>query len=430
MNKANYLKRNVKFVDFLNKVIKGEVPINHSYLDEAFCFESLESAFDSYVFPFSSNSKNTYKRDPVKWRAKYDTKLFPSNKKKLDIIKECLNDEFVKSEANDSLFFEAIKKGLYWGATGEVNVPENANRQGTYLANVQWIENNYVLHDGLTDNFKCAVREIESDDFDETLFGKEKSYRMNAGFTKIYALLAKNSIIYDGRVGAALGYIVTLFCEQTGEEFTEDLNFYWGASESKGRFRNPSIPEKGFDFKKLSNSNESGWALCNVKANWLLSSAIEKLENSFKFGGYGKKDILHAVEAALFMLGYDFPQYAVSQSIKPKAVNKKNDKTKRNSEQNRKITNHVMLFRDLQNSTCSLPNIFTYTDIMELVASLDTNPSTSGVTYASLKFIQKYCSIIKGDVYTFDHFKELSDPRKFSSLVELKNDWQFKLGKL
>jgi hypothetical protein len=274
------------------------------------------------------------------------------------------------------------------------------------------------------------VNEIESDDFDDTLFGKEKLYRMNAGFTKIYALLANNSIIYDGRVGAALGYIVTLFCEQTGEKFTEDLNFYWGASESKGRFRNPSIPEKGFNFTKLSNLNESGWALCNVKANWLLTSAIEGLENSFKFGGYGKKDMLHAVEAALFMIGYDFPQYAVSQSIKAKTVNKKNDKTKRNSEQNRKITNHDMLFRDLQNSTCSLPSKFTYTDIMELVASLDTNPSTGGVTYASLRFIQDYCSIVKGDIHAFNHFNELSNPRQFANLDVLRNDWQFKLDKL
>jgi hypothetical protein len=320
MNKANYLKRNVKFVDFLKKVIKGEVPINHSYLDEAFCFESLESAFDSYVFPFSSNSKNTYKRDPVKWRAKYDAKLFPSNKAKLEVIKKCLHDEFNKEGANDELFFEAIKKGLFWGATGEVNVPTNTKRKGTYSANVQWIEQNYNLYDGLTSNFKCAVNEIESDDFDDTLFGKEKLYRMNAGFTKIYALLANDSIIYDGRVGAALGYIVTLFCEQTGEEFTEDLNFYWGASESKGRFRNPSIPEKGFNFTKLSNSNESGWALCNVKANWLLTSAIDKLEDSFKFGGYGKKDMLHAIEASLFMVGYDFPQYLPIEVLSDKAV--------------------------------------------------------------------------------------------------------------
>ena len=333
MNRINYLKRNAKFVEFLNKVIKGEVLINHSYLDEAFYFETLESAFDSYVFPFSSNSKNTYKRDPAKWRTKYDAKLFPSNKAKLEVIKKCLHDEF-DEQANDALFFEAIKKGLFWGATGEVNVPTNTKRKGTYAANVEWIEQNYKLYDGLINNFKCAVKEIESDDFDKSLFGKNKPYRMNAGFTKIYALLANNSIIYDGRVGAALGYIVTLFCELTGEKFTEDLNFYWGASESKARFRNPSIPEKGYNFTKLSNSNESGWALCNVKANWLLTSAISQLDSSFKFGGYGKKDMLHAIEASLFMLGYDFPQYLPSEIVSNKTVSTSKNEVKTKTKAN------------------------------------------------------------------------------------------------
>ena len=40
--------------------------------------------------------------------------------------------------------------------------------------------------------------------------------RMNAGFVKIYSLLCDDCVIYDGRVGAALGLLTRQFCEATG----------------------------------------------------------------------------------------------------------------------------------------------------------------------------------------------------------------------
>ena len=39
---------------------------------------------------------------------------------------------------------------------------------------------------------------------------------MNAGFVKIYSLLCDDCVIYDGRVGAALGLLTRQFCEVTG----------------------------------------------------------------------------------------------------------------------------------------------------------------------------------------------------------------------
>ena len=39
---------------------------------------------------------------------------------------------------------------------------------------------------------------------------------MNAGFIKIYSLLCDYCLIYDGRVGAALGLLTRQFCETTG----------------------------------------------------------------------------------------------------------------------------------------------------------------------------------------------------------------------
>lgn len=317
MNKDSFLKRNKKFIEFLQSIIVGEHSINHSYLDEAFNFRTLEDAFNAYVFPFKSTSANKYRRNPRQWREDNKEKLFPKNKEKLEYIKAKLKQEFDKEKPDGERFLEAVKQALYWGATGEVVIPDGTKRKGTYAANVLWLKANYPENIDLFTDFKDAVEEIESSDFSSLRFGRESNYRMNAGFTKVYALLAKDSIIYDGRVGAALGFIVTLFLRETGENFTDDLNFYWGASESAKRFRNPSIADEGWVFTKLSNSNESAWAKCNVKANWLLTAAIHNLPDQSLFGGYHKSKMLHAVEAALFMLGYDFPALGQSMKLAP-----------------------------------------------------------------------------------------------------------------
>ncbi len=315
MNKENFIARNNKFIEFLSKVIAGRIEIKHSYLEEAFSFRVLEDAFDAYVFPFKSTSAKKYKQDPLKWRLANQEKLFPANKLKLDTIKSELEEAFNSETPEFDSFFTSIKRALYWGATGEIEVPEFTKRQGTYAENVKWLESNYPDKSKLYADFKSAVKALESNNFEKDQFGKNASFRMNAGFTKVYALLASNFIIYDGRVGAALGYLVALFLEHSGDDLTNDLQFHWGKSESKERYRDPSIIDKGWIFPKLNNNSEGNWAESNVKANWLLSSAIEMLPSSFIFGGYKKENMLHAVEASLFMLGYDFPNLKPRKSV-------------------------------------------------------------------------------------------------------------------
>ena len=39
---------------------------------------------------------------------------------------------------------------------------------------------------------------------------------MNAGWTKVYALMLDGFPIYDGRVGAAMGYLVQQYCTRAG----------------------------------------------------------------------------------------------------------------------------------------------------------------------------------------------------------------------
>lgn len=326
MNKQDFLYKNRKFVNFLTHVIAGKKSINHSYLNEAFSFVKLEDAFSDYVYPFKANWVTKYQSDKNQWRTDNKDKLFAANKSKLDLLSKQLKGVISRERSNSNEFYSALKRTLYWGATGEVVIPQGAERKGTYGANVKWLEENYPNKDELLENIINAVESINSENFESGLFGKKSRYRMNAGFTKVYSLIAENCIIYDGRVGAALGFLVTIFLKDTGEKFSDDLNFYWGSSESKERYRDPSIPSKGWIFSKLSNSNEKSWAECNVKANWLLSAAIDQLDDDYCFGGYKKENMLHAVEAALFMLGYDFPALKqntiTKRRVKPKSQKK------------------------------------------------------------------------------------------------------------
>ena len=69
---------------------------------------------------------------------------------------------------------------------------------------------------------------------------------MNAGFVKIYSLLCDDCVIYDGRVGAALGLLTRQFCEATGRTVVPSmLAFAFGtpkeAPNSKhAKIRDPS----------------------------------------------------------------------------------------------------------------------------------------------------------------------------------------------
>ena len=63
---------------------------------------------------------------------------------------------------------------------------------------------------------------------------------MNAGWTKVYALMLDGFPIYDGRVGAAMGYLVQRYCVSARLcQVPTRLRFRWGAARGRHN-RNPS----------------------------------------------------------------------------------------------------------------------------------------------------------------------------------------------
>ena len=124
---------------------------------------------------------------------------------------------------------------------------------------------------------------------------------MNSGWTKVYALMLEGFPIYDGRVGAAMGYLVKRYCaEKKLCEVPALLRFRWLA----GRGRHNRKPSAGsLWFPPLSAAYPRRWAECNVWAAWVLG----EVACEGRFGKLCANRRLRALEAALFMIGYELP---------------------------------------------------------------------------------------------------------------------------
>ena len=173
---------------------------------------------------------------------------------------------------------------------------------GVRPGNVMWLTNH---HTGLRDIVATMREAIKEEDTEAIPNG---NLRFNSGMTKVYSLICKDFIIYDSRVAAALGWAVTKFCQ--GENRTKvpkELAFPWApAKESTGqqntKRRNPSINQ--LSFPRLSSGRPH--AIWNLKASWLLKDTLERAAPNEAFKGAA--DPLRALEAALFMIGYDLPK--------------------------------------------------------------------------------------------------------------------------
>jgi hypothetical protein len=128
--------------------------------------------------------------------------------------------------------------------------------------------------------------------------------RMNAGLVKIYSLLLDRCVIYDGRVGAALGLLVREFCVETARpEVPGPLAFAFGQPKegpnpSSPKHRDPSLGP--YKFPRL-RPDPLQHTIHTMRANWLLREALRDHAGPFSAGENG----FHEVAAALFMVGYD-----------------------------------------------------------------------------------------------------------------------------
>lgn len=101
----------------------------------------------------------------------------------------------------------------------------------------------------------------------------------NSGVTKIYSVLGSSCIIYDDRVSAALGKIITWYLGD--RELPNELKLVMSAKSS----RNPSTCVQKFPTKIWTKTEKKATqqvvkhAESNVKANWLIEAAVQKLRS-------------------------------------------------------------------------------------------------------------------------------------------------------
>jgi len=128
------------------------------------------------------------------------------------------------STANDSAAFTAAADVMKWG--------------GVQAGNVRWLTiNTNQLASLLT---STAVAFSNGNLADPILLNKD--LRFNAGMTKVYSLLVKDFIIYDSRVGAALGWIVAKYCEEKQlPGVPAELAFPWAPSKEAPNAKSPKI---------------------------------------------------------------------------------------------------------------------------------------------------------------------------------------------
>jgi hypothetical protein len=293
--KQQYLARPevVNFTTFLSDALKGKASLDHhiNIRDRRLPagaarghlqIDSLQQAFENY------------------W---WDRERFDVNAKKLEKAQKIVRAAIGMEPAIDGTkqALGALHAVLEWGAGG--------TGQKLYTSNMEWARN---AGDSLIRRLSVGRQLMSDDDPNVTPFDDSDGPRMNAGLTKYYSLACEGVVIYDGRVGAALGYLVRKFCiAHRLERVPESLAFRWGAqnasSPQAALNRNPSLGN--LNFQRLPAKGGAAWATQNIHANWVIQAAKEQANADW----CGGPDGLRKVEAALFVMGYEVPESAQPQ---------------------------------------------------------------------------------------------------------------------
>lgn len=137
-------------------------------------------------------------------------------------------------------------------------------------------------------------------------FDRKGPYRCNSGTTKIFALYSSKSIIYDGRVACALGMLIHDFLvERQIDHLPSELNFLMDASQRNTSKYTPT--EYNFASKTDTANALYNQALSNIKINLILQSVVNGLPANL-FGLSSSREKLRAIEASMFMIGYEVNQ--------------------------------------------------------------------------------------------------------------------------
>ncbi|MDF3836943.1 hypothetical protein P3W85_28915 [Cupriavidus basilensis] len=292
MNKSQYLGQTevAGFIDYMAGVINGSKALDFPY---RFHYLHAPADFDEKfgLANIAGRLKDLFER--YWWRRAY----YGTNEALLQAVQQQLRVSLEGEVQDVARVRDAVAATMHWGLSP---------RAAAY--NMAWADEQGF---GLPAVLLAGKHALESENPDFSVFNGR--VRMNAGYTKVFSLLCDGIIIYDSRVGAALGWLVRRFLASTGfvGRVPETLAFRWAPGMS-AQIRNPS--GDGFRFKRLGVSGgDEAWARVNVYASWILEAARIKSGAHWCADGNG----LRRIEAALFMLGYGLPPSVIVQPPEP-----------------------------------------------------------------------------------------------------------------
>lgn len=304
MNRNSYLKSvHVEgFINFLAKLVDGSMEFEHHYVikhpawlkhlgdrieaNHIFTINSLEDAFNSYFWVVNemparkedADDHDDYCPD-IDRNVETAKNDFVSNFKVLDSIAKELNKAL--SEKSEEKTFVAAIRVLEWGQV--------------YRGSINWLISKYD-QGLLVESINDAVAILKGNDTQNLLARFDHvDLRMDSGTTKIFSLASSgNSIIYDDRVGAALGLLVIKYLKMIPEDMRpktvpNELKFM----RSNRHDRNAS--EADYNFPARGKNPSQIHAQSNLWANWVIQSLLCHVGDQWD---------ARKLEAALFMIGY------------------------------------------------------------------------------------------------------------------------------
>lgn len=316
-HRADYLDNShvQGFIKYLSRVINGANPINFTVgFSRNQLPEDFEQEFRGEVDMRDGGGAVYVVRavalEDVFRMYWWNRQGYSANKLRLDAVKSTI-DVAIEGENGEfgyELAERACEQVMEWGF-GRGRRP--------YKANMRWAmrQNGSLVSVLRTGRASLAGENPNIEVFATGADENSYSPKMNAGWTKYYALALPNFVIYDGRVGAALGFLVRRYLESLdANESTsvpERLAFLWGDGDGASKLRDPS--RGAYKFGKLYGGRYGSkpWARVNVWANWILCEARDKADATWCSGPDG----LRKLEAALFMLGYDLSRADTAATI-------------------------------------------------------------------------------------------------------------------
>tara|TARA_B110001469_G_scaffold88167_1_gene83653 strand:- start:172 stop:1017 length:846 start_codon:yes stop_codon:yes gene_type:complete len=278
MNKEKYLSQDIikDFTEWVSPKISEKNKFNHKYYNAKtrtiWECDSIYNAFENYEWQFNCSIPNL---------GKIKGKTYLESKSALETIQKGLKKSIEENDSEKSLKYSISI--LEWGGVTRSN-SDKLKLMGKEI--LIYYKNSMKILNPEKVNL--------NNDFSEII--------MNSGFTKIYSLLVDNFVIYDSRVGAALGLLIKEFLtEKHILKIPNELNFAYGnARPSKGDDSNQNKRNPSTDIYKFSalRNNDKHHTLNNLKANWLLKEIADKS----KFDQ--EETPVRSLEAALFMIGY------------------------------------------------------------------------------------------------------------------------------